>query len=74
MTTFTVNANQKYLLEVTACFFIRCANLHNSITTDGAHGRLETRKIFIITELNGFLKFPHVRKAFMAERSTYRRK
>ena len=32
------------------------------------HGRIEIRKIWVTTELNNYLNFPHVRQAFVIER------
>ncbi len=33
-----------------------------------AHGRIETRRIWTTTELNGYLNFPHVAQVFVIER------
>ena len=71
---FTIKGNQKHLLEETACYFTHCAHPPNFTTTDGDHGRLETRKIWVTTELNGYLNFPHVGQAFMVERLTIDKK
>ena len=67
---FTVKGNQKHLLEETAFYFAHCQHPPNFTTTDGDHGRLETRKIWVTTELNDYLNFPHVGQAFMIERIT----
>ena len=67
---FTVKGNQKHLLEETAFYFEHLEQPPNFITTDGNHGRLETRKIWVTTALNAFLNFPHVGQAFMVERLT----
>jgi len=37
-------------------------------TTPADHGRIETRKIWTTTKLNGYLDFPHVGQAFVIER------
>ena len=71
---FTVKGNQKYLLEETAFYFAHCEHPPNFTTTDGEHGRLETRKIWVTTELNDYLNFPHVGQAFMVERFTIDKK
>jgi hypothetical protein len=36
--------------------------------TPGDHGRIETRKIWTTSELNGYLSFPHVGQAFAIKR------
>jgi hypothetical protein len=38
------------------------------------HGRIETRKIWTTTELNGYLDFPHVGQAFLIERHSIQKK
>jgi predicted transposase YbfD/YdcC len=71
---FTVKGNQPTLLSDIAFYFedrqepdfIDCA------PTD--HGRIETRKIWTTTELNGYLNFPYVRQAFVIERRTTEKK
>ena len=67
---FTVKGNQKHLLEETAFYFEHLDQPPNFTTIDDDHGRLETRKIWVTTELNAFLSFPHVGQAFMVERIT----
>jgi predicted transposase YbfD/YdcC len=42
--------------------------------SNGEHGRIETRSIWSTTELNGYLNFPHVAKAFMIKRETIEKK
>jgi predicted transposase YbfD/YdcC len=39
-------------------------------TVDKAHGRLETRRIWLSTELNGYLEFPHCGQVGCIERVT----
>ncbi len=72
---FTVKGNQKTLLDDIVCHF----NMLNKkpdyeITEDTNHGRIETRKIWISTELNKYLLFPHIGQAFMVERITIKKK
>jgi len=67
---FTVKGNQPHLLEATVFYFAHYDHPPNFTTTDGDHGRLETRKIWVTTELNDYLNFPHVAQAFMVERVT----
>jgi hypothetical protein len=38
------------------------------------HGRIETRKIWTTTELNDYLRFPHVGQAFVVERQVMEKK
>src|SRR5207245_5680294 len=38
------------------------------------HGRIETRKIWITTELNGYLRFPHLGQAYVVEREAIHKK
>ncbi|MDZ4345211.1 MAG: ISAs1 family transposase, partial [Candidatus Binatia bacterium] len=38
------------------------------------HGRIETRKIWTSTELNGYLDFPHVGQVFLIERIVVNKK
>ena len=37
-------------------------------TVEKAHGRIETRRIWISTELNDYLSFPHCQQVFQIER------
>jgi predicted transposase YbfD/YdcC len=72
---FTAKNNQKNLLKEVSSFF---ENVHwepDYTTHDKpAHGRKETRKIWVTTELNAYLKFPHVAQAFKVERITHDQK
>ena len=43
-------------------------------STDNLLGRIETRKIWVTTELNDYLNSPHVGQAFMVERNTFYKK
>ena len=72
---FTAKGNQPKLLEETAYYFQNRQTPPDFIQTgQGEHGRIETRKIWITTALNGYLDFPHVRQAFMIERETIDKK
>ena len=71
---FTVKGNQKQLLEETAFYFENLDRAADFTTTEVGHGRIETRNIWVTTQLNDFLKFPHVEQAFMVERITINKK
>lgn len=71
---FTAKGNQKKLLKEVASFFENVSWEPDYTTQDKPnHGRKETRKIWVTTELNTYLKFPHVAQAFKIERITYRK-
>jgi len=68
---FTVKLNQPTLHEEIAFYFQnRSATADFTCTGSGAHGRIETRKIWTTTTLNDYLKFPHVGQVFMIQRET----
>jgi predicted transposase YbfD/YdcC len=67
---FTVKGNQKQLLEDIVYYFSNQDRESDHTTVDGDHGRIETRKIWVTTDLNKYLSFPHVGQAFMIERTT----
>jgi len=70
---FTVKGNQPRLLEdLTLCFQERHGP--DAVSVDSGHGRIETRKIWISTELNDYLDFPHVGQAFVIERESVDKK
>lgn len=71
---FTVKGNQKNLLEDTAFYFQQLDRASDFISTDGEHGRIETRKIWVTTDLNDYLDFPYVGQAFKVERITIQKK
>ena len=71
---FTVKANQPGLLEALAFYFQERGQPHFVEHTPPDHGRLETRKIWITTELNSYLDFPHVGQAFLIERHVTKKK
>lgn len=64
---FTVKGNQLRLLEDIILYF-QDRQEPDATTVDGDHGRIETRKIWVTTELNSHLDFPHVGQAFVVER------
>ena len=68
---FQVKGNQKTLLNDISLYFekeIKKREPDAEITDPPDHGRIETRRIWITDELNGYLNFPHVRQAFVIER------
>ena len=72
---FTVKGNQPELLEDLAFYFQNNDNEAGFVHTgNGEHGRIETRKIWLTTQLNGYLNFPHVHQAFMIEREAIDKK
>ncbi len=71
---FTVKNNQPSLLEDIR-FYFQDRKEPNFILNDSAdHGRIETRKIWITSELNDYLNFPHVGQAFVIERESIDKK
>ncbi len=64
---FTVKANQPALLKDIALFFLDRKE-PDHIDNSADHGRIETRKSWITSELNDCLDFPHVGQPFMIER------
>jgi predicted transposase YbfD/YdcC len=72
---FTAKNNQKKLFEEISSFFENTCWEPDHITLDRPdHGREETRKIWVTTELNEHLSFPYVEQSFKVERSTLNRK
>ncbi|MCI0653044.1 MAG: ISAs1 family transposase [Methylococcaceae bacterium] len=75
MRGFTVKGNQKHLWQDIALHFDSCQRKPDFVTMDGAdHGRIETRKIWVTSNLNEYLNFPHVGQAFVVERTTVYKK
>lgn len=71
---FTVKGNQPTLLADLARFF-RNRQQPDFVAHDPPdHGRIETRKIWTTTALNGYLDFPHIGQAFAIERDTIDKK
>jgi len=73
---FTAKGNQPTLLKEIAYYFQSQPPLPAEFTQvgQGEHGRIETRKIWTTTALNGYLAFPHVHQAFMIERESIDKK
>jgi len=71
---FTVKANQPTLLQDIALYFQDRNEPDFVEHTPPDHGRIETRKIWTTSALNGYLDFPHVGQAFAIERETIKKK
>lgn len=73
---FTVKGNQPTLFDDLALFFKDRGAPHCIAYTPAklGHGRAETRRIWVTSELNAYLNFPHVGQAFAIERDTLHRK
>jgi predicted transposase YbfD/YdcC len=72
---FTAKNNQKKLFEEISSFFENVSWKPDHTTKDKPnHGREETRRIWVTTEINEYLTFPHVGQAFKVERITRNRK
>lgn len=70
---FIVKGNQSGLLEDISLYFQKRQEPER-VTVDCAHGRIETRKVWTTSALNGYLDFPHVGQAFAIERDTIEKK
>jgi len=71
---FTVKGNQPTLLQDLELYFKDRGAPSFVEQTPSDHGRIETRKIWTTTELNGYLDFPHVGQAFVVERHCVEKK
>jgi len=71
---FTVKANQPKLLEDLKLFFQDRQQPDFVEAACCEHGRIEIRKIWTTTKLNGYLNFPHVAQAFVIERQSTEKK
>jgi predicted transposase YbfD/YdcC len=71
---FTVQGNQLGLLQDLEFYFQDRGQPHCVEHTPPDHGRIETRKVWTTTELNGYLDFPHVGQAFVLERHVTEKK
>ena len=73
---FTVKANQLGTLEDLQLYFQERGKRTPDYLehTPPDHGRIETRKIWTTTELNGYLRFPHLGQAFVVEREAIHKK
>jgi predicted transposase YbfD/YdcC len=65
---FTVKNNQPGLFQDIALYFEDRQEPDFVLCDPPDHGRIEIRKIWTNTELNGYLNFPHVRQAFVIQR------
>jgi len=65
---FTVKANQPKLFQDIKLFFQDRQEPDFVEDACCEHGRIEIRKIWTTTQLNGYLNFPHVAQAFVIER------
>lgn len=70
---FTVKGNQSSLMADLEFFFCDRRKADAKDINHG-HGRIETRRIWTTSELNGYLDFPHVGQAFAIERETVDKK
>lgn len=71
---FTAKGNQPTLqADIALLFQARGAPDHVDVTPPD-HGRIETRRIWCSTALNGYLDFPHVGQVFMIEREVLHKK
>ena len=71
---FTVKGNQRGVLQDVALFFQDRQQPDFVQNTPPDHGRIEIRKIWTTTELDGYLDFPHVGQAFVVERHSTEKK
>jgi len=67
---FTVKNNQPGLFEDIALYFEDRKNPDFIQYDPPDHGRIEVRKIWTTTALNGYLNFPHVGQAFVIQRES----
>jgi predicted transposase YbfD/YdcC len=65
---FTVKNNQPGLFQDIALYFNDRQDPDFVQCDPPDHGRIEIRKIWITSELNGYLNFPHVGQAFVIQR------
>jgi predicted transposase YbfD/YdcC len=70
---FTAKGNQPKLEQDIALLFAGRPAADFS-ETDIGHGRIETRRIWCSTQLNGYLDFPHVAQVFLIEREVVQKK
>lgn len=70
---FIAKGNQPKLEQEIALLFAGRSAADFS-ETDGGHGRIETRRIWCSTQLNGYLDFPHVAQVFLIEREVVQKK
>jgi predicted transposase YbfD/YdcC len=71
---FTVKNNQPSLFQDIAFYFKDRSEPDFILCDPPDHGRIEIRKIWTTTELNGYLNFPHVGQAFVVQRESTEKK
>ena len=71
---FTVKGNQPTILQDISLYFKEQNQPDFVAYTPPDHGRIEIRKIWVTSELNGYLDFPHVGQAFVIERESINKK
>jgi len=71
---FSVKGNQPTLQADIELLFGNRAQAHFSETPSCEHGRIETRRIWCSSALNGHLDFPHVGQVFLIERERIEKK
>ena len=71
---FTVKNNQPGLFQDIELFFKERGEPDFVMEDPPDHGRIEVRKIWITSELNGYLNFPHVGLAFAIQRESTEKK
>lgn len=71
---FTVKGNQRRLLDDITLLFQDRGQPDYTECSPPDHGRIEIRKIWISSELNDYLDFPHVGQAFVIERECMNKK
>ncbi len=64
----TVKNNQPSVFQDIALYFKDRKDPDFVLLDPPDHGRIEIRKIWTTTELNGYLNFPHVGQAFVVQR------
>lgn len=67
---FTAKGNQPTLERDIALLFAHRAAPDHVEVTPPDHGRIETRRIWCSTALNGYIDFPYVGQVFLIERET----
>jgi predicted transposase YbfD/YdcC len=67
---YTVKGNQASLERDIALLVEQRGPAHFVQISPPVHGRIETRRIWCSTALNGYLDFPHVGQIFLVERKT----
>lgn len=71
---FTVKGNQPTLLADIELYFENRREPDFILNDPPDHGRIEIRKIWVTTELNDYLNFPHVQQAYVIERHSIDKK